>query len=86
MCAQKAPADISPELRAARSRGGRLGSASRWGPPRVARLDDLDPRIRDAVLALIRADQAAKKGIVVVSDDALEVSRDAFDTTTAGKS
>ena len=43
----------------AKQKAGRAGMRARWGPPRIARLDQLDPRIREAVLALIRADQAA---------------------------
>jgi len=39
---------------------GRLGARARWGQQRVARLDSLDPRVRDAVIALIRADEAAR--------------------------
>jgi hypothetical protein len=32
---------------------GRRGAATRWGPPRRARLDDLSPAQRGLVLALI---------------------------------
>ncbi len=39
---------------------GRRGAAKRWGGQRIARLDDLDPRVREAVMALIRADAAAR--------------------------
>ena len=39
---------------------GRRGARKRWGEPRTARLDALDPRVREAVLALIRADEAAR--------------------------
>lgn len=39
---------------------GRRGAAKRWGGQRIARLDELDPRVREAVLALIRADAAAR--------------------------
>ena len=83
MCAQQATPDLSPELRAARSRGGRLGSASRWGPQRVARLDSLEPPIRAAVLALIQADQAAKKAAIADHDDGLGEVRDAARTPTS---
>lgn len=42
-------------------RAGLSGARARWGEyPRVARLDALDPRVRAAVLALIRADEAAR--------------------------
>lgn len=33
---------------------------ARWGPERVVRLDSLDPRVREAVLALVRADENAR--------------------------
>lgn len=33
---------------------------ARWGEPRTVRLDALDPRVKAAVLALIRADEAAR--------------------------
>ena len=39
---------------------GRRGAAKRWGDQRIARLDELDPRVRAAVLALINADAAAR--------------------------
>jgi hypothetical protein len=38
---------------------GRDGARRRWGAPRHVRLDSLDPRVREAVLALVRADQRA---------------------------
>jgi hypothetical protein len=44
----------------ARVESGRRGALKRWGGQRIARLDALDPRVREAVLALIRADEAAR--------------------------
>ncbi len=42
-------------------KAGRASARKRWGEtPRIARLDQLDPRVRTAVLALIRADEAAR--------------------------
>jgi hypothetical protein len=42
-------------------RAGRIGARARWGDtPRVVRLDSLDPFARDAVLALIRLDEAKR--------------------------
>lgn len=52
-----APQKSEPHVKAARAR---------WGPERTVRLDALDPRVRAAVVALIRADEAAQK----VADDA----------------
>lgn len=49
---------------------GRRGARSRWGPERVARLDSLDPRVREAVLALIRADEAARNAEKAADDAA----------------
>lgn len=40
---------------------GRLGAEKRWGGQRIVRLDELDPRVRDAVVALIRADEASRQ-------------------------
>jgi hypothetical protein len=53
--------EISPELREARSRAGQVGTLHRWGPRRIARLDQLDPAVAAAVRALIEADTAAKR-------------------------
>jgi hypothetical protein len=44
-----------------KARAGHLGARARWGEQRIARLDQLDPRVREAVLALIRADEAARE-------------------------
>lgn len=60
MFAAKQPSpDVPVELRAARSRAGKLGSASRWGGRRIVRLDGLDTHVRAAILALVAADEAA---------------------------
>ena len=50
-----------------RAERGRLGSRKRWGPPRILRLDQLDPGTRgivEAVLAARRnaAEAAANSG------------------------
>ncbi|MBA2553945.1 MAG: hypothetical protein H0V10_09705, partial [Geodermatophilaceae bacterium] len=34
---------------------GRRGARKRWNGPRIARLDELDPAVRDAVITLIEA-------------------------------
>jgi hypothetical protein len=38
---------------------GQAGMRARWGPPRIARLDDLTPDQRNLVLALINTMKAA---------------------------
>lgn len=38
---------------------GQAGMRARWGPPRIARLDDLTPAQRDVVMALINTMKAA---------------------------
>ena len=54
--------EISAELRAARSRAGRLGAASKWGGQRIVRLDKIDPATAGVIRAiLVAADHAAKK-------------------------
>lgn len=50
---------ISPELRAARSRAGKQGSAARWGPRRIVRLDTLDPATAGVIRAILRAQENA---------------------------
>lgn len=50
----------------AKVRAGQAGALSRWGPQRIVRLDSLDPRVRAAVVALIRADEEVRKA----ADDA----------------
>ena len=42
---------------------GRLGARAKWGPPRIARLDDLTPEQRAVVLALVEAARSAKAAI-----------------------
>jgi hypothetical protein len=40
-------------------RPGQALARVRWGPPRIARLDDLTPAQRDVVMALINSMKAA---------------------------
>lgn len=40
---------------------GRDGARRRWGPQRHVRIDSLDPRIREVILTLVRADENARK-------------------------
>ena len=42
-------------------RAGQLSAAKRWGSQATVRIDDLHPTVRAAVLAMLRADEAAKK-------------------------
>lgn len=45
-------------------RAGTIGARARWGDePRVVRLGSLDPRVRAAVVALIRADEASRASL-----------------------
>lgn len=48
--------------KATKAQAGRLGARKRWGEtPRVARIDQLSPTYREAILALLRADEAARR-------------------------
>lgn len=40
---------------------GRHAARARWGEPRTARLDQLDPAVRRVIVALIDADREAKR-------------------------
>jgi hypothetical protein len=54
---------LPPELRdPQRVAAGKAGMLSRWGPPRVVRLDDLTAPQRRVVLALIEAAKALSVG------------------------
>lgn len=63
---------------------GLRGARKRWADhePRTVRLDSLDSRVRDAVLMLIRADEAARrfepdeKGATATNGDAQEAESD----------
>ena len=44
-----------------RSERGQLGNRARWGPPRVLRLDALDPVTRDIIRAILAARENAAK-------------------------
>jgi hypothetical protein len=68
----KSPAAITDELRAARSRAGKLGAASKWGGQRIVRLDRLDPDTSRLIRALL-AQTAVTTGENVVT--AKEVRR-----------
>jgi hypothetical protein len=59
--------DPTPTKHPGKVRAGQIGSRRRWGPQRILRLDQLQPIVREAVLALIAAHEAAEKAR---SDDA----------------
>jgi hypothetical protein len=40
---------------------GRKGARTRWGPPRTARLDELDPVTRRIVTLILEADRRARE-------------------------
>lgn len=42
-------------------KAGQIGSRARWGPPRVVRLDTLDPVTRDIIRAILTARENAAK-------------------------
>jgi hypothetical protein len=44
----------------AKVRAGRIGSRTRWGPPRILRLDTLDPVTRQIIGAILTARENAK--------------------------
>jgi hypothetical protein len=60
--------DTAPAKNPQKVRAGQLSAARRWGTPAAVRIDDLHPAVRHAVLALIRADEAARAA--KVADDA----------------
>jgi hypothetical protein len=53
---------LAVEKNPAKVAAGRAGAASRWGPPRVVRIDQLTPEQRRLVVALIEAAKAGKAG------------------------
>ena len=56
-------------------RAGQLSAAKRWGTQAAVRIDDLHPAVRAAVLALLRADQAAKETVPNANGTASKESR-----------
>lgn len=54
------PSSISTTAPVPKSEPHVKAARARWGPERSVRLDALDPRVREAVIALIRADEAAR--------------------------
>lgn len=69
----------------ARVARGKAGMRSRWGAPRVVRLDGLPPPVRDAVAALVAAAANAQEKTAPASDASEAVMpevRDAAATST----
>jgi hypothetical protein len=58
---------------------GLVGARSRWGPPRILRLDVLDPVTRDIVRAILTARENAKAAPVIVTSEAAQEVRRASD-------
>lgn len=52
--------DTPPRVPMPRADRGRLGARKRWGPPRVLRLDTLDPVSREIIAAILTARENAK--------------------------
>jgi hypothetical protein len=51
---------------------GRKGARAHWGPPRICRLDDLPPKQRDLILALVetmKTGSAVEKPEPVATED-----------------
>lgn len=59
---------LAPAKDPKKVKAGQAGMRSRWGPPRIVRLDTLEPPVRMAILALVDADRAAKEKTSTVSD------------------
>ena len=55
------PLDSLARVPMPRADRGRLGARKRWGPPRVLRLDSLDPVTRDIIRAILAARENAAK-------------------------
>ena len=65
---------------------GLRGARSRWGEPRIVRIDQLDPSVAAAVRALVRADESAKaqeKGAPAATAETPSEVRSASSTTTS---
>ena len=70
-------AQLSPRER------GRIGARKRWGPPRVVRLDALDPPYRRLVLALVDAARKEAAPVSETSGTAMEARRATDERPTA---
>jgi hypothetical protein len=52
-----------------RVEAGRINIRKRWGPPRIARLDSIDPVSREIILAILQA-AANKKALDAAAEKA----------------
>jgi hypothetical protein len=57
--AKYSTAGWTPAKRAEAAQSGLRGARTRWGPPRVIRLDTLEPPYRRLILAMVEAAKAA---------------------------
>ena len=63
--------------------GGREGARRRWGPQRIVRLDQLDPRVAAAVRELIQVDEAVRARAAAHPDATLHEKAAAVIETSA---
>ena len=77
------PLSVVPAKSPARVAAGQANARTRWGPPRVIRLDDLTPDQRRVVLALVDAMNAVKEEAPAPAKaSAQEVRRVSANTTS----
>jgi hypothetical protein len=62
-----------------KAQAGALGARTRWGPPRIVRLDDLTADQRRVILALIDAARAGQR------ETASAVSETSAEAVTGGR-
>jgi hypothetical protein len=68
-----------------RHEAARIGARARWGPPRVVRLDQLDPAVAGVIRAILRAQENATKEADSGENDSAsaEVRRVGVESTAA---
>jgi hypothetical protein len=67
--AKYSTASWTPAKRAEAAQSGRRGARNRWGPPRILRLDTLDPVSREIIAAILTARENAAKAAAVAEPD-----------------
>lgn len=70
---------VSETGKMTRQSSGLLGARTRWGPPRILRLDELDPVTRDIIHAILTARENAKAAPAIVTPEAAQEARRARD-------